>query len=77
VSAVDWSRPEDGLPAFFVIIGIPLTFSISAGIGLGVLAYVVAMAVRGRAREVHPLMWALVPLFVAFFLSGWLERSVF
>ncbi len=77
VGAVDWSRPEDGLPAFFVIIGIPLTFSISAGIGFGVLAYVVAMAVRRRAREVHPLMWALVPLFVAFFLSGWLERSVF
>ena len=31
----------------------------------------------GRAREVHPLMWALVPLFVAFFASDWLSANVF
>ncbi len=77
VSAIDWANPEDALPAFFVIVGIPLTFSIAAGIGLGVLAYVLVMVVRGRAYAVHPIMWALVPLFIAFFLSDWLERAVF
>jgi AGZA family xanthine/uracil permease-like MFS transporter len=77
VADIDWSRPEAGIPTFFVIAGIPLTFSISAGIGLGVLAYVAVMAGTNRAREVHPLMWALVPLFLAFFASNWLEAHVF
>ena len=77
VAAVDWSRTEDALPAFLVIAGIPLTFSIAAGIGLGVIGHVLVMGVKGRARDVHPLMWALVPLFAAFLLSDWLSREVF
>ena len=77
VADIDWNRPEAGIPAFLVIAGVPLTFSIAAGIGLGVLGYVAAMAATGRARQVHPLMWALVPLFLAFFSSDWLTKNVF
>ncbi len=77
VGRIDWSRPESALPAFGVIAGVPLTFSIAAGIGFGFLLYVAAMLARGRARDVHPLMWALVPLFLAFFTAGWLEANVF
>jgi AGZA family xanthine/uracil permease-like MFS transporter len=35
------------------------------------------MLVKGRAREVHPLMWLLVPLFVAFYAEDWLSAHVF
>jgi AGZA family xanthine/uracil permease-like MFS transporter len=77
VAEVDWSRPEAGIPAFLVIAGVPLTFSISAGIGLGILSYVATMVATGKAGRVHPLMWALVPLFVAFFCSEWLTKNVF
>jgi len=77
VADIDWSRPEAGIPAFLVIAGVPLTFSISAGIGFGVIGYVAVMAGTGRARQVHPLMWALVPMFVAFFASEWLTENVF
>jgi AGZA family xanthine/uracil permease-like MFS transporter len=77
VADIDWERPEAGIPAFLVIAGVPLTFSISAGIGFGVLGYVAAMAATGKAREVHPLMWVLVPLFVLFFASDWLSANVF
>jgi len=77
VSGIEWERPEDAVPAFLVIIGVPLTFSISAGIGLGVFGYVVVMIARGRIREIHPVMWALVPLFAAFFASDWLGANVF
>jgi AGZA family xanthine/uracil permease-like MFS transporter len=77
VADVDWSRPEAGIPAFFVIAGVPLMFSIAGGIGLGVISYVAVMVARGRAREVHPLMWALVPLFICFFASDWLTKNVF
>jgi adenine/guanine/hypoxanthine permease len=77
VADVDWSRPEAGIPAFMVIAGVPLTFSISAGIGLGVISYVAVMVATSRAKQIHPLMWALVPLFLAFFASDWLEANIF
>jgi AGZA family xanthine/uracil permease-like MFS transporter len=77
VRGIDWEAPEDAVPAFLTIVGIPLTFSISAGIGLGVFGYVVTMIARRRAGEIHPIMWALVPLFAAFFASDWLSVNVF
>ena len=77
VAGIDWARPEDAIPAFLVIAGVPLTFSIAAGIGFGVIGYAVVMLVLGRAREVHPLLWVLVPLFVAFYAEDWLGRTVF
>src|SRR3954468_12307087 len=77
VAGVDWRRPEAAIPAFLLIAGVPMTFSISAGIGLGILGYVAVMVAIGRWREIHPLMWALVPLFLAFFASDWLSAHVF
>ena len=77
VQAIDWGDPEVAFPAFLLIAGIPLTFSIAAGIGFGVIAHVVVKVARGKAGEVSWLMWALVPLFIAFFASGWLETHVF
>jgi AGZA family xanthine/uracil permease-like MFS transporter len=77
VSGIDWQVPDQAIPAFFIIAGIPLTFSIAAGIGLGIIAYVVVMAVTGRVREIHPLMWVLVPLFLAFYADDWLAANVF
>jgi AGZA family xanthine/uracil permease-like MFS transporter len=77
VADIDWTLPENSIPAFLTIAGIPLTFSIAAGIGLGVISYVLVMAATGRARAVHPLMWAITPFFVAFFASDWLSANVF
>jgi AGZA family xanthine/uracil permease-like MFS transporter len=77
VADIDWTRPEAGIPAFLVIAGVPLTFSISAGIGFGVLGYVAVMIGIGRIRQIHPLMWVMVPLFVAFFANGWLSENIF
>ncbi|MBA2644824.1 MAG: NCS2 family permease [Solirubrobacterales bacterium] len=77
VGRIDWERPESALPAFGVIAGVPLTFSIAAGIGFGILLYGAAMVARGRVREVHPLVWVLVPMFLAFFAADWLTANVF
>jgi AGZA family xanthine/uracil permease-like MFS transporter len=77
VADIDWTRPDDAVPAFLTIAGIPLTFSIAAGIGLGVIGHVVVKVALGKAREIHPLMWAIAPLFVAFFAADWLSANVF
>ena len=47
------------------------------GIGFGVVGYALVMTATGRARAVHPVMWVLVPLFVAFFADDWLSAHVF
>ena len=77
VADIDWSEPESSIPAFLTIAGIPLTFSIAAGIGFGVISYVVVMAATGKLRAIHPLMWAIVPFFVLYFAADWLEVNVF
>jgi AGZA family xanthine/uracil permease-like MFS transporter len=35
------------------------------------------MIVSGRARDIHPLMWGLVPFFLAFYADKWLQVHVF
>jgi AGZA family xanthine/uracil permease-like MFS transporter len=77
VADIDWTVPESSIPAFLIIAGIPLTFSIAAGIGLGVISYVVVMVATGKAREIHTLMWVIAPFFLAFFAADWLEIHVF
>ena len=77
VADIDWSRAEDAIPAFLVIAGIPMTFSIAAGIGFGVVGYALVMLAQGRARAVHPLMWLVVALFLVYFAADWLSANVF
>jgi len=77
VPGIDWGTPESALPAFLIIAGIPMTFSIAAGIGLGVFGFVAVMLSQGRWREVHPLMYGLVALFGVYYANGWLSSHVF
>jgi AGZA family xanthine/uracil permease-like MFS transporter len=77
VPGIDWSKTESALPAFLIIAGIPMTFSIAAGIGFGVFGFVAVMVAQGRWREIHPLMYGLVVLFGVYYANGWLSSHVF
>jgi AGZA family xanthine/uracil permease-like MFS transporter len=77
VPGIDWSKSESALPAFLIIAGIPMTFSIAAGIGLGVFGFVAVMVAQGRWREIHPLMYGLVVLFGVYYAADWLSAHVF
>jgi AGZA family xanthine/uracil permease-like MFS transporter len=67
VKNIDWDDVEIAIPAFLTIALMPFTYSISAGIGAGFIAYVLIKAVRGKASQVHPLMWVVGALFVVYF----------
>lgn len=73
VRTIDWTDYEIAVPAFLTIVLMPFTYSISNGIGAGVIAYVVLKAARGKFREVHPLLWGVAALFALYFLRGALE----
>jgi AGZA family xanthine/uracil permease-like MFS transporter len=76
VKSIAWDDVEIALPAFLTIVLMPFTYSITAGIGAGFITYVLIKAVRGKVREVHPLLWVVAVLFVAYFAIDPL-RSLF
>jgi AGZA family xanthine/uracil permease-like MFS transporter len=64
---IDFSDVGIAFPAFLTIVLMPFTYSITNGIGAGIVAHVVLRTAQGRARELSPLMWVVAALFVAYF----------
>ncbi|TQR11015.1 NCS2 family permease [Psychrobacillus soli] len=65
---IDWNKFEIAVPAFFVIIAMPLTYSIATGIAIGFIFYPITMIVAGRIKEVHPIMYGLWVIFLCYFI---------
>ncbi len=68
IGNIEWSKIESAFPAFITILGIPMTYSITNGIGFGFISYVIIMLVQGRVKEIHPLMWVAAFAFLAMFI---------
>jgi AGZA family xanthine/uracil permease-like MFS transporter len=56
-------------PAFLTMLMIPLTFSITEGIGLGIITFVLLMALQRRFKEVPLLSWFVAALFVVYYAA--------
>lgn len=65
ISNIDFSKIEEGIPAFIAIVAMPFAYSISEGISLGVISYVVINALSGKMKKITPMMWMLAILFIA------------
>jgi AGZA family xanthine/uracil permease-like MFS transporter len=64
---LEWGDMALVIPAFLTIALMPFTYSITNGIGAGVVSYVVLQVATGRSRAVHPLMWVVAAVFVVYF----------
>ena len=77
IKDIAWDKIEDALPAFLTIATMVFTFSISKGVGVGFISYVVVKVFSGKWKEIHPLMWlaaimfALYFVYVSVFVSSW------
>ncbi len=67
VREISWDDLEIAIPAFLTIVLMPFTYSITVGIGAGFVVYVLIKIVRGKASQLHPLMWVIAALFVLYF----------
>jgi adenine/guanine/hypoxanthine permease len=76
VVTIDWSDFDIAIPAFLTIVLMPFTYSISNGIGAGVITYTLIKVVRGRARVIHPLLWIVAVLFLVYFFRGPIEDAI-
>jgi AGZA family xanthine/uracil permease-like MFS transporter len=63
---------EDGFPALLTMILMPLTYDISIGIGAGFVSWTFIKLIRGKASEVHLLMWVVSIAFLVFFAQAWI-----
>ena len=64
---IDFTDHTEAIPAFLVLVTIPYTYSIADGIGAGFISYTIIKAASGRWKEIHPLMYVLTAIFLAYF----------
>ncbi len=76
VRQIDWTDYEIAIPAFLAITLMPFTYSISNGIGAGIISFVIIKLAVGKARDVHPLLYGVAVVFILYFLRGPLEAVV-
>jgi AGZA family xanthine/uracil permease-like MFS transporter len=70
VKDINWADPGIGIPALLTMVVMPFTFSITNGVGAGFLSYTVISLLRGRWRDVHPLMLLVSGVFAWYFVHG-------
>ena len=63
---IHWDKMEIAVPAFLILTGMPLTYSISDGLALGLITYPICMLAAKRGKEVTPMMWVLFVVFIIF-----------
>ena len=66
VTKIDFNDLTEAIPAFIAIIAMPFLYSISEGISMGVISYVIINVVTGKAKEkkISVLMYVLAVLFI-------------
>ena len=69
VTKVDWKDIEIALPAFLTIMMMILTYSISYGIAIGILSYVVIKLLVGKVKEIPAGTWIIAILFILMFVT--------
>ncbi len=64
VVKINFEDPSEGIPAFLAIAAMPLAYSISEGIAIGVISYTLLNLVTGRSKKINWLMYVLTVLFI-------------
>ena len=62
VKHIPWDEPSEAIPAFLIILGMPLTYSIADGLALGFIAYPLLKLCSGKGREVSVLVYVMAVL---------------
>ena len=68
VVKIDWKDMLIAIPAFFIIVMMPLSYSITTGIQFGFILYVIVNLVNGKGKEVSPMIYLFTLLFIIDFI---------
>jgi AGZA family xanthine/uracil permease-like MFS transporter len=70
VRNIQWDDITEAIPAFLVIVVMPLTLNITEGIAFGFISYALLKLVSGKGREVHWIIYLFAALFVLRYIIG-------
>jgi len=76
IKDIDFADIEEGLPALLTLALMPLTFSITIGIGAGFVTWVIIKIALGKLSAIHPLMWLVALAFVVYFAQALLPGGI-
>jgi AGZA family xanthine/uracil permease-like MFS transporter len=76
IRGIDFGDLEEGFPALLTMVLMPLTFKITVGIGAGFVMYTFIKVIKGKAGEVHPLMWVVAIAFLVYFAQAVLGAAI-
>jgi AGZA family xanthine/uracil permease-like MFS transporter len=65
---IEWDKFEIAVPTFLTVIAMPLTYSIATGIAIGFIFYPITMIMKGRIKEIHPIMYGMFAIFILYFI---------
>ena len=68
IADIDWRDFEVAAVAFITIAMMPFTYSITTGIAFGFILYVLIKVIKGKYKEVHPIMYGATALFILNFI---------
>ena len=63
ISTIDWKDYSEAFPAFLTMTLMPFTYSITNGVGVGMIVYVILKILSGKIKEIHPLLIIMAILF--------------
>jgi AGZA family xanthine/uracil permease-like MFS transporter len=69
VSQIDWEDITESVPAFLTMIMMPLSFSITDGIGFGLISLAFLKLVTGRGKEINPIVYYFALFFIACYIG--------
>jgi len=64
IAKIDWNDFRESIPAFLTSVLMPFTYSISHGIMIGIISYVIINACTGKMKKTNTVLWVLAILFV-------------
>lgn len=70
VSKIEWTDPAEAIVAFVTIFVMAFGYSISKGIGAGIIAYVIVAICTGKIKEISVATWIIAVLYVAYFVCA-------
>lgn len=71
---IEWDDFDEAVAAFLTVATMPFTYSITNGIAAGFIFYVIMKVVKGKFKDVHPIMYIVTALFILNFVLSALPK---
>lgn len=69
LARINWHDMQEAFPAFIIVLMMPLSYSITDAVGIGIITYCLIKIFCGKFKQVHPLLYVFMLLFIIQFIT--------